>query len=70
MDFRGMINGKGIEFQTEEELRDLKEKLDRYGLKVGALQTSLAKVHLPDKERQEEEREDVYKRQVHAMAWR
>ena len=59
VDFRGMINGKGIEFQTEEELRDLKEKLDRYGLKVGALQTSLAKVHLPDKERQEEEREKL-----------
>jgi len=50
VDFRGMINGKGIEFQTPEELRDLKAVVTRLGLRVGALQTSLCKVHLPDRE--------------------
>jgi predicted dehydrogenase/sugar phosphate isomerase/epimerase len=52
VDFRGLVNGKGIEFQTKEELVDLKGRLDDIGLKVGVIQSSLAKVHLPDKERQ------------------
>lgn len=59
VDFRGMVNGKGIEYQTDEELQELKENLDTYGLKVAALETSLAKAHLPGKERQEEEKEKL-----------
>lgn len=59
VDFRGLINGKGIERQTEEELKELKKALDSYGLKVGVLQSSLCKVHLPDKERIQEEMEKL-----------
>lgn len=59
VDFRGQINGKGIEYQTDEELYTLKAQLDELGLKAGVLQTSLAKVHLPDKERQEAELEKL-----------
>jgi len=54
-DFRGMINGRGIEFQTEEELRALRRQMDELGLKTGVLQSSLCKVHLPDAERQRAE---------------
>ena len=55
VDFRGMINGKPIENQTEEELRELKALLDSYGMKTGVIQSSLCKVHLPEKERIEQE---------------
>jgi predicted dehydrogenase/sugar phosphate isomerase/epimerase len=59
VDFRGMINGKGIEFQTDEELKKLKAQLDTLGMKAGVLQSSLCKVHLPDKERQQKELEKL-----------
>lgn len=59
VDFRGMINGKTIEKQTDEELYALKAALDRYGLKAGVIQSSLCKVHLPDKERQQMEMEKL-----------
>lgn len=59
VDFRGMINGKPIEKQTDEELYALKEALDRYGLKPGVIQSSLCKVHLPDAARQAEEMEKL-----------
>jgi len=59
VDFRGMVNGKGIEFQTEEELKELKALLDSLGLKVGVLQSSLCKVHMPDEERQKKEMEKL-----------
>ena len=59
VDFRGMINGKPIEKQTDEELYALKAALDNYGLKAGVIQSSLCKVHLPDKERQEKEMEKL-----------
>jgi len=55
VDFRGMINGKTIENQTDEELYALKAALDKYGLKPGVIQSSLCKVHLPDAERQARE---------------
>ena len=55
VDFRGMINGKTIENQTDEELHALKAALDEYGLKPGVIQSSLCKVHLPDAERQAKE---------------
>ncbi len=51
VDFRGNINGKGIEYQTDEELRALKAQMDSLGLKASVLQSSLCKVHLPDAER-------------------
>ncbi|MDY3920382.1 MAG: Gfo/Idh/MocA family oxidoreductase [Candidatus Limivivens sp.] len=59
VDFRGQINGKGIEYQTDEELYALKAQLDSLGLKAGVLQTSLAKKHLPDKEVLEHEQEKL-----------
>lgn len=59
VDFRGMINGKPIEKQTDEELYALKAALDRYGLKPGVIQSSLCKVHLPDAARQAEEMEKL-----------
>jgi len=59
VDFRGMINDKGIEFQTEAELRALKKQLDELGFTVAVLQSSLCKVHLPDKERQAQELEKL-----------
>ena len=52
IDFRARINGKPIEKQTTEELKQLKRTLDDYGIKTAVLQSSLCKVHLPDKERQ------------------
>ena len=59
VDFRSMVNGKGIEFQTDEELKELKAQLDSLGLKVGVLQSSLCKVHLPDEARQKKELEKL-----------
>ena len=59
VDFRGRIGGKTIEKQTDEELYALKAALDSYGLKAGVIQSSLCKVHLPDKERQEKEMEKL-----------
>ncbi|MCL2707570.1 MAG: Gfo/Idh/MocA family oxidoreductase [Defluviitaleaceae bacterium] len=47
VDFRGSVNGKGIEYQTDEELRALKARLDSLGLVSGVLQSSLCKKHLP-----------------------
>ncbi len=49
VDFRARIGGKPIEKLTNEELRKLKSTLDSLGLKTGVLQSSLCKVHLPDK---------------------
>ena len=59
VDFRGMINGKPIEKQTDEELYELKAALDHYGIKPGIIQSSLCKVHLPDAERQAQEMEKL-----------
>ncbi|MGI5899549.1 MAG: Gfo/Idh/MocA family oxidoreductase [Christensenellales bacterium] len=59
VDFRGLVNGKGIEYQTDEELSELKAQMDELGLKVGALQSSLCKVHLPDEDRQKKEMEKL-----------
>ena len=59
VDFRGRVNGKGIEYQSDEELRALKGQLDALGLRVGVLQSSLCKVHLPDADRQRREMEKL-----------
>jgi predicted dehydrogenase/sugar phosphate isomerase/epimerase len=55
VDFRALVNGKPIENQSAEELKNLKALVQRTGLKVGAIQSSLCKVNLPDKERQKQE---------------
>ena len=59
VDFRGNINGKGIEYQTEDELRAIKKQMDDLGLKAGVIQSSLLKVHLPDEARIEKEMEKL-----------
>lgn len=59
VDFRGRINGKGIEYQTDQELHELKRVLDENGMRVGAIQSSLCKVHLPDEERRKKELEKL-----------
>ena len=59
VDFRGRINGKAIECLTDEELKQLKKTLDENGMKVGAIQSSLCKVHLPDEARQQAEMEKL-----------
>ncbi len=48
VDFRARIHNKPIETLSVQELRDLKSFTRDCGLKVGVLQTSLCKVHLPD----------------------
>lgn len=59
VDLRGMINGKNIEYQSHDELKQLKTLLDCKGIKVGALQSSLCKIHLPDKEIQKKEMDKI-----------
>jgi len=54
-DLRGLVFQKAAETLSDEELHKLKALLDENGLKVGCLQSSLGKVHLPDKQRLEEE---------------
>ena len=55
VDFRGAVNGLPIEKQTAQQLKALKNQLDSLGLKAGVIQSSLCKVHLPEKERIAEE---------------
>jgi len=50
-DLRGRVFGKAFENLSPDELDELKKLLDKHGLKIGCLQSSLAKVHLPDTER-------------------
>lgn len=59
VDFRALINGKGIHAQTNEELREIKAMLDGYGMKATVLQSSLCKVHLPDEARVRAEMEKL-----------
>jgi sugar phosphate isomerase/epimerase len=51
VDFRGLVFGKAIDSLDQNELAELKQMLAKHNLKVGCLQSSLAKVHLPDQER-------------------
>ena len=55
VDLRGRVFGRAAENLEPEQLADLKSLLDSYGMKVGCLQSSLAKVHLPDAARCEAE---------------
>ncbi len=58
-DLRGRVFGKGCEGLSDEQLREVRKLFDDHGMKVGCLQTSLAKVHLPDRERQRAEAEKL-----------
>ena len=51
VDLRGRVFGMAAESLPADRLPELKALLDDYGMQVGCLQSSLAKVHLPDDER-------------------
>jgi UDP-N-acetyl-2-amino-2-deoxyglucuronate dehydrogenase len=55
VDLRGLIFGRAFEDLSAEQLAEVKRLLDAHGLRVGCLQSSLAKVHLPGAERQRAE---------------
>ena len=59
VDFRGRIFGKPIERLTDEELVELRKLLDDLGMRTGCIESSLAKVHLPDAERMAVEQEKL-----------
>ena len=55
-DLRGRIFGRAFESLTDEQLAKVKDLLAQHDMKVGCLQSSLCKVHLPDAQgRQEQE---------------
>jgi len=51
VDLRGLVFGKAAEALPPEKLPELRKLIDDNGMKVGCLQSSLAKVHLPDADR-------------------
>jgi len=59
VDLRGRVFGKAAETLPAERLGELRKLIDDHGMKVGCLQSSLAKVHLPDAERQRAEAEKL-----------
>lgn len=59
VDFRGRIFGKAIEKLNDTELKQLRTLVDENEMSVGCLQSSLAKVHWPDANRQKEEAEKL-----------
>ena len=48
VDLRGRVLGMAAERLPPDKLRELRQLLDDHGMQVGCLQSSLAKVHLPD----------------------
>ena len=59
VDFRGRIFGRAIEALSDEQLVDLRRLLDEHGMKVGCIESSLAKVHLPDAARIQAEKDKL-----------
>ncbi len=59
VDLRGRVFGKAAESLPPERLPELRKLLDSQGMKVGCLQSSLAKVHLPDADRCKAEAEKL-----------
>ena len=51
VDLRGRVLGRAAENLAAQQLAEVRELLGRHDLKVGCLESSLAKVHLPDVER-------------------
>jgi len=52
VDLRGRVFGKPLDGLSADRLPELRQLFDEHGIAVGCLQSSLAKVHLPDKEGQ------------------
>lgn len=59
VDLRGRVFGMAAEALPPERLPELRELLDSYSMRVGCLQSSLAKVHLPGPERRARELEKL-----------
>lgn len=59
VDFRGRTFGKACEALDGDELARLRKLVDDHGMKVGCLQSSLAKVHLPEADRLKAEQEKL-----------
>ncbi len=59
VDLRSRIFQRPLEKLTDRQLEEVKKLLDDNGLQVACLQSSLGKVHLPDKERLKEEAEKL-----------
>ncbi|MBL7134799.1 MAG: TIM barrel protein, partial [Phycisphaerae bacterium] len=59
VDLRGRVFGQAAEALPAERLGELGKLIDDHGMKVGCLQSSLAKVHLPDADRQRAEAEKL-----------
>ena len=59
VDLRGMVFGKAAETLPPGKLPELRKLLNDQGMKVGCLQSSLAKVHLPDAARCKAEAEKL-----------
>ena len=59
VDFRGRVFSKQFSALAPEELAQLRRLLEANGLKAGCLESSLAKVHLPNAERQRAEAEKL-----------
>ena len=59
VDFRGRVFGHAAEALPPERLGELRKLLDDHGMAVGCLQSSLAKVHLPDADRLKAEAEKL-----------
>jgi len=55
VDLRGRVLGGHFQQLSDQQLVELGQMLDEHGLQVGCLESSLAKVHLPDAQRQSEE---------------
>jgi len=55
VDLRGGIFGRAVESLNAEQLMRVRKLLSERGLQLGAIQSSLAKVHLPDAARRAEE---------------
>jgi len=59
VDLRGGVFGRSVEALSDEQLGEVKVALEQRGLAVGALESSLAKVHLPEKDRRAQEAEKL-----------
>ncbi len=59
VDLRGRCFGKAFSALDRDEMHALKGLLDRFGLKVAALESSFAKVHFPDSDRLALEKEKL-----------
>ncbi len=58
-DLRGRVFGRSAGALPAEKLPELKKLFNDHGMKLGCIQSSLAKVHLPDAERQKAEAEKL-----------